>query len=426
MPTHRRIPHEHRSNFRNLYWDITWFGVSAASAMAFLSVYAARLSATELQIGLISAGPAAVNVLFTLPSGWWIERRPVGSAVFWTSLFHRVFYFLWILVPLLAAHQVKVLIWLVLAMSVPGTALAVGFNALFAAAVPPEFRGHVVGVRNGLFALAFIVVSLLAGRILDTVAFPLSYQIVFAVGAVGAAMSSVHLYRIRIPSEARPFVPRASGDLAWPGMVRLVVDGLRPGAAQRVLVRKPAALIRAELLKGSYGALMGAVFALHVALFLAVPLFPIHWVRNLGLSDGQIGLGTATFYVSVLAGSALLSRLVARIGNQRLSAVGVLFMSTYPALMGASSGLELFLGASALGGFGWSLVGGALTNYVLEKVPSDDRPAHLAWYNMAMNAGLLCGSLLGPMIALPMGMVPALMVFAVCRLASAALIWRLR
>ena len=394
--------------------------------MAFLAVYAARLDATGLQIGLISAGPAAVSLLFTLPAGWWLQRRPIGRAVFWTSVYHRAFYFLWILVPLLATHQVPVLIWLVLAMSIPGAALAVGFSALFAETVPPECRGHVVGVRNGLFAVAFIAVSLLSGRILDTVRFPTSYQIVFTIGAVGAAMSSVHLWKIRPPSGVRPCVPRGSGDLAWPGMMRLLVDGLRAGGAQRFLVRKPAALIRAEVLCGAYGKLMAAVFALHVALFLAVPLFPIHWVRNLGLSDGQIGLGTAVFYASVLPGSALLSRLVSRMGNQTLSALGVVFMSAYPALMGASAGLGLFLVASALGGFGWSLVGGALTNYVLEKIPEDDRPAHLAWYNLAVNAGLLAGSLLGPVLATPIGMVPALMVFSVCRLAGALFIWRLR
>jgi MFS family permease len=101
-------------------------------------------------------------------------------------------------------------------------------------------------------------------------------------------------------------------------------------------------------------------------------------------------------------------------------------MSAYPALMGASAGLGLFLVASALGGFGWSLVGGALTNYVLEKIPEDDRPAHLAWYNLAVNAGLLAGSLLGPVLSTPIGMVTAVIVFSVCRLAGALFIWRLR
>jgi MFS family permease len=420
-----RVLPEHRANFRHLYWDVMWFGVSAASAMAFLSVYATRLNATELQIGLISAGPAAVSLIFTLPWGWWLQRRSISPAVFWMSVFHRAFYFLWILVPLLPTHsQVITLIWLVLLMSVPGAALAVGFNALFANTVPPECRGHVVGVRNGMFAIAFIVISLVSGRILDKASFPMNYQVVFAIGALGAAFSSLHLKRIRPPETTGPYAPQSLGDIAWPGMVRLVVDGLRPGGAQRFLV-KSRRLIRTEIVRGPYGTLMAAVFTLHVALFLALPLFPVHWVRNLGLSDGEIGLGTATFYLCVLAGSSILSRLVELIGNQLLSAIGVVFMSTYPALMGASTGLGLFLVASALGGFGWSLVGGALTNYVLEKVPDHDRPAHLAWYNLAVNAGLLAGSLLGPIIASPLGMVLALVVFSVCRLAGAVFIWRL-
>ena len=421
-----RIPPEHRDNFKNLYWDITWFGVSAASAMAFLAVYAARLHATPIQIGFISAGPAVISLIFTLPAGWWLQHRKTGHAVFWMSIFHRIFYVFLIFIPLLSVHrQVELIIWLVLAMSIPGTALAVGFNALFAETVPPDCRGHVVGIRNALFAGAFIVVSLASGRILDDLPFPAGYQIVFAIGAIGAAMSSRHLRKI-IPPEMRPsYIPEAIGDVAWPGMVRLLIDGLRLNGAQRFLAR-PSRLIRAELLRGYYGRLMASIFVIHTALFLAVPLFPVHWVKNLGLRDGQIALGTAIFYLSVLAGSSMLSYLVAKLGNRNVSSMGILFMGTYPALMGASSGMGLFLGASALGGFGWSLVGGALTNYVLEKIPDHDRPAHLAWYNLAMNAGLLAGSLLGPAIASSIGVVPALMLFSIARLGSAAYLLSLR
>ena len=67
--------------------------------------------------------------------------------------------------------------------------------------------------------------------------------------------------------------------------------------------------------------------------------------------------------------------------------------------LAVSRGLGLFLVGSAFGGLSWALVGGAMVNYVLEKVPEDRRPDYLAWYNLALNAALLLGSLTGPFIA---------------------------
>ena len=71
-----------------------------------------------------------------------------------------------------------------------------------------------------------------------------------------------------------------------------------------------------------------------------------------------------------------------------------------------------------------TLAGGALANYILEHIPDDDRPAHLAWYNMALNVAILFGSLVGPFVAHKVGLVTALAGIALLRLGSAVAIWR--
>ena len=423
----RPVPAAYRSNFVHLYLDIAWFGVLSASAMSFVAVYAARQGANAFQIGLLSAGPAAINLLFTLPAGQWLEGQSMGSAVFWAAALHRFFYLLWIPLPWLLgpSGQVWALVGLTLLMSIPGTVLAVGFNALFADAVPPEWRGHVAGVRNALLAITVILVSILCGYLLERLPFPGSYQIVFGIGALGAAMSTLHL-RFVVPGPngaTRPRVGRGLGDLAGPGAVRLL-DGLRPGGALRFLVRRrKLALPSTDILKGPYGKLMAVLFCWHLTIYLAIPLFALHWVNQMHLNDQEIGLGTAVFYVSVFVASMQLARLVRRLGNQRVTAIGAMFMASYPALMAAARGLDLFLVASASGGFGWSLVAGSLTNYLLEKIPEDRRPAYLAWYNLEMNAALLLGSLLGPLLANWMSVPLALALFAGLRFVAALVLF---
>ena len=146
------MPPELRRHAPHFYGDIAWYGLLAGSTIAFLNVYAARIGATAFQIGMLTAGPAAINLLFTLPAGRWLRYRPVGNAVFWTAACARTLFLIYALLPLTLPEsaQIQVMIWATLLLTVPGVALAIGFNALFAAAVPIEWRGQVVGRRNAL------------------------------------------------------------------------------------------------------------------------------------------------------------------------------------------------------------------------------------------------------------------------------------
>jgi predicted MFS family arabinose efflux permease len=57
-------------------------------------------------------------------------------------------------------------------------------------------------------------------------------------------------------------------------------------------------------------------------------------------------------------------------------------------------------------------------------VPPDQRPAYLAWYNLAINTALLLGSLVGPLVAGYITVPAALMLFAVLRFLAALAILR--
>ncbi|GAB4581105.1 MAG: MFS transporter [Anaerolineales bacterium] len=421
------FPAQHRANFLHLYLDIAWFGILNASTLSFISVYIIRIGASAFQVGLLSAIPAILAIGLSIPAGWWLRGQAVDRATFWTSVFFRMFYVFWIPLPLLFAEPVQ--IWFVLGitflMSFPGTALAVGFNALFADAVPPEWRGQVVGIRNALLAVTFIVTSLICGVILDQAPFPLNYQIVFGLGFLGAMMSSYHLHKIRLTGEKPPRVGRALGELATPGMNRTLGDATRTGVALRFLTRlRTLRPPRFSTLRGPFGRILLLLFAFHLTQYLAIPLFPIYWVERLQLSDQTLSLGNALFYGSVFLGSTQLAQLTRRWGHHRITVIGTLLMAAYPGLTALTQTVPLFLITSIVGGIAWSLAGGALGNYLLDKIPEDERPGHLAWYVVISNMSVLLGSLGGPLLARGVGLVPALVMIAVGRLGSALAIWR--
>ncbi len=424
----RPVPAEHRANFNNLILDIAWFGVLNGSAIAFVAVYATRLGANAFQLGLLNATPAVVNLMFALPAGRWLQSRPLSRATFATSILHRLFYLVWVFLPLLFTSQGQVwaLVALTVLMSIPGTALAIGFNGMFAAAVPPEWRGQIVGTRNAAYALTSIVVTLACGRLLDVLPFPLGYQVVFAIGALGAAMSSLHLWRIRPADEhRRPGTGHSLGDWADPGESG-AAQSLRLSVGLRFLTRANPLSSRwfNPLRDLTFRKVLFLVLAMHLALFLAVPLFPLFLVREIQLSDQFIGLGNSIFYVALFVASAQLDGVTRRFGNRRTMALGIIVISLYPAILSQATGPTLYPLASIMGGAGWALAGGAVGNYVLEKTPDDSRPSYLAWYNMSLQAGILLGSLIAPALAGWWGLTIGLLFAAACRFLIGAAIWR--
>lgn len=429
--TSRPIPAEYRSIFFHFYLDIAWFGVLSGSAIAFVAIFATRLGAVGWQLGLLTAAPAIVGLFLTLPAGRWLENRPIGRAVFWTSLFHRLGYLPWLFLPLLfnVPNQIWALIILTFLMSIPGTSLAVGFNAMFAEGVPTEWRSHVVGVRNALVALTFVGTSLLCGWLLSRLPFPSGYQIVFGIGFVGAIMSSVHLWYVQANLKTRPSgTPgdgKLLGDMAQPGLSRASGDGLRSFVGLRFLTRNQGRpFINSNIVKGPFGRFAFLLFVFHLSQFVANPLYPLYWVRQMDITDQQIGLGYAVFYVTFFLGSTQLNKLSERLGHHKVSTIGMMGMGLYPILTAYTTEMTLYLITAVLGGFAWALVAGALGNYILERIPEDSRPAHLAIYHLALNGATLLGSLGGPFLADLTGIVAALVLGSIFRFLAALAFWR--
>ena len=400
------IPQEYRRNFIHLYFEIAWFGILTGSAINFLNVYAARLGASGFQIGLLVAMPAVVSLFLSIPAGNWLQRRPVSKAVFWAAVLSRLGYFLWIPLPWLFGNQGQIwaLAIITLAMGVPMCGFSVGINALFASAVPVEWRASVVGIRNVLQSLTFIMASLGSGYILDHLRFPLGYQVIFGIGFLSAAMSTFHLFFVRPHTEP---VAAAGPDLKT--VPDLEEKNHRPGLHTS---------LRLDIWRTPYRKILLVLLGFHLVQYLSHPLIALYTVNELHLTDANIGLGMALYYLTVLLGSTQLSRLEHKIGHHKLTGWGFIGTSIYPiALVLSHNALQYYL-LSIIGGFAWALVGGAYVNYLLERIPEDDRPSHLAWYNIILNAAVFIGSLAGPFLAGYIGIGVALLLFGALRVLS--------
>jgi len=410
------VPQRYHPVFKHLYWEIAWFGVLSGTTIAFLAVYATRQGATTQQIGLLSAVPALVNLLFALPAGSWLSRRSIGRAVFWTSVLQRMFYLL--LVPLPALLLPKEQVWVIIAttfvMTIPGTAMVVGFNSLFGEVVPIEWRGHVVGIRNALLSIISTVFTLLAGVLLTQFRDHTGYQIVFTMGVVGAGMSSLHLFYLSRLVDRSTVVQ--NGAAAATQATRRLGDEIRS------LTHRGLESLRLDAMRGKFSRIMGLLFFWHLMQFMTIPIITPFIINELHISDSLIGLAGGLFSGTMFIGSLLLSRATLNFGNKNLMGVGVMGLSLFPLF--TTLGVGGYILANITVGFAWAMAGGALYNYILENVPADDRPAHLAWFSLVSNGAILVGSLSGPLLADVIGYVPALLIFGIGRFLAGVAILR--
>jgi len=396
------VPPQYHATFRHLYYDIAWFGVLSGSVINFMSIYATRIGATSLQIGLIGAMSAIVNLFLAIPAGRWLSKRNTNRAIFWSSVFYRVGFVFFIFLPRLFDNNGRVIaiILITFFIAIPLTPLSVGFNALFAEAVPDRFRAHVAGTRNIMLAITFILTSLVSGYILNNVPFPLGYQIVFGIGALGAAMSSYHLYFIRPVGGDSPAVR---------------------SAPEPVLTKHTASprgfftALRIDILSTPFKKVLLALLAFHFAHNLTAPIYPLYNVRVLELNDNNLGISQALYYLTMLIGSMNLRNIVHRLGHKKVTGLGVIGMSLYPLLLAFTHEVWQFYAIALIGGFTWAWTNGAYANYMLERIPPDDRPSHLAWYTIILNIAILGGSLGGSAVATGIGLFSALILFAVMR-----------
>ena len=411
-------------NARQLYRDIFWFGILAGSAQAFLAVYAARIGASAYQVGLLTAGPAVVSLLVSLPAARWLEGRSLIRAAYQTAFWMRAGYVAFIFLPVLFSEAVQawMLPLVIVLMAVPGAALAIAFNAMFADVVPPDVRAKVVGRRNALLAVSMMVTTLVCGWLLDTIVYPLNYQLVFAIGVVGGGLSTYYLARLRSSGQPPERINQPILDMARPGSLRFGM-GMRLGGGLRFLTRGgEGRLLRVDLLRGPFGLFLLVLFLFYTAQFAPVSVLSLVLVRTLALPDSAISIGNALFHGAVLLVSLRLHALSGRWGHHKVLALSALLFGLHPLLIGLASDATLFWVASVAGGAVWGLAAGALVTRLMERVPADDRPAHMALHSLAINFGVLGGSMLGPLLGEMLGLRETMLISAGLRVLAGVLL----
>ncbi len=309
-----------KRNFLNVQIDAVGVGLSAASS-PFLAVFLARLDATSFQIGLLSSMSAITGLLLGIPVGRFLQTR--RNIVPWFSLARLLViscYALTGLVTLILPRQDSVAavlsIWAFA--TIPQSVVNVAFTVVMNAVAGPENRYMLLSRRWTTLGLTKAVMTLVAGQMLDRIAFPLNYQLVFLLFSVGGLVSFYFSSRIDLPEQEPP--PLAQG------------KSLRQNASNYLtLLRGEPAFV--TFVSKRLVFLFGAA--------LAGPLFTLYFVRQLHASDAWIGwINTAQTFVMML-GYFMWTRVSRWRGGRFVLLCTTLGVALYPALTGMTTNLWL-------------------------------------------------------------------------------------
>jgi MFS family permease len=394
-----------KRNIRNLYVNVCWQGVITAVITTFLPIFAVRIGASTFEMSLLTAVPALVVILLTLPAASLVSRQRQLIRVVTITLLG-----VWgcsIAIPFLpsvmkggTSDYVPEAIIVISGLSAAFATISnPAWTAVLAEAVSPRRRPVVNGQRWALLSVVSAATVFVAGSYLDSASFPFGYQSLFVIAALAGLVGLYFLERIDVPSSAHGPVSRPRQS-SWQSLTNVPAMFRGQPAFTRYVV---------------------SMFVYRMGLGLPAALFPIFWVDHLHTSDAWIGYRATAAQVALVVSYALWGRITTRKGYRfGLLACGI-GTATYPALTGIVPSPVWLIPIALIWGFFAGGMDVSLFEALIDSIPADQRVMYAAINTAVANLTILIGPLLGIALIELIGIRPTFGVAGVCCLAGALL-----
>jgi MFS family permease len=385
--------------------EMFWASMLAAAA-TFNAAYAIRLGATNTHVSLLSSIPALMAVLISIPAGQFLQKRPRRKPwLLWSLGLYRLGYLAVILVPWLpfeGAGKGLGMVLILVTISLPAHFFNVGWIPMLSEVIPENMRASVFSARNISYNLVLSASGLLFGFWLDRVLFPINYQTLYLFGFACSMVSLYFVTKIDIPDS--PYTP---------------TDGPPP----RTIKARWNLFKRALDSQPSFMRITTNTWLHGVGVWMAVPLYVLHFVRNLDAAEGWLGINGTVAALATIAGFAIWRPLIQRHGELNILRFTIVCVGLYPVVVGLLPSLTLILVATALNGLLVPGVNLSHLNTLLKVTPENERPGYTALYMTVANIGAFIGPFLGIAMANAIGFAPALVICGLLSIVGSTSFW---
>lgn len=396
-------PEMNQRNFINVQIDAVGVGLASA-ANPFLPVFLARLGASTFQIGLLTTMPALTGLLLAIPLGQFLQSR--RNIVPWFSLARLTIfsgYALTGIVTLLLPDAYSVfsilIIWALV--TIPQTILSICFTVVMNSIAGPAGRYELMTHRWSILGVTNAITALVAGQVLDSLPFPLNYQVVFIALSVGGLVSFYFSSHLTLSDQ-------------------LAHDDRSAKESLRSRVGNYMELIRREK---PFVTFISKRFVFLTGTVLVAPLLPIYYVRELKAADSSIALINIAASATLILGYFYWTYQSRTQGNRRVLLATTFGVSLFPILVGLTHQVwpvPIYAGLSGIFSAGLNLV---LFDELMKRIPVEYSANFVAVAQSVQYLSSIFAPLLGTALAGLIGLNLALIVGGAVSLAGFALFY---
>ncbi len=376
-------PQIQRNNF--LYVQIDAIGIGLANtASSFLPVFLTRLGASNFEVGLLTAMPAAAGLMLAILVGNFLQSR--HNIVPWFSVSRLLVvssYAVTGIAPFIVSDENLIrtilLIWAVA--TIPQTAVSVGFSVVMNAVAGPKYRYDLMSRRWSILGLTTAISVAIVGQVLDQIGFSLNYQIVFIGLSLGGLISFIFSSRIKIPDAT---ITSISSGKSFHQKFNDYIE----------LVKSHPDFIYFSIKR----------FVFFTGQFLAVPLFPLYYVREVNASDTAIGLITTSKTAVLLLGYFLWTCQTRKKGSHFVILITTLGLSLYPVAVGLTTQVSLIIFLAGLAGIFQAGVDLVFFDELMKTVPIEYSATFVSIAQSLQFASSMFAPILGTFLANHIGL----------------------
>jgi MFS family permease len=376
----------------------------------FIGIFAVRLGATNYQIALLSSAPAVVSLLAMVPGARFVDRFDRKKRLTMAFIFlHRLFFLALAMVPFFTPdRRAAILVALVALMNLPGAIGNVTWQSFIGGIVPAQLRPGAFAARNRAMSVFGTCIVLLAGRMLDVIAFPVGYQVAFVIAFLFAMAELWVLNQIDEEGAAAVAAQAAAAESA-----------ARPaGPAVATATSNIRRAWRELLSHRPYVRYTAASVFFYFAWQTAWPLFTLYQVRVLGANNMWVSMLSLANTGGSLVGYGFWARYATRHGNLRTLFTASAGIFIVPLVYAFSTSLYTVAAFNLLTGAIFSGVSLSLFNALLDTTPDRHRTSYIAYYNTLINISAIGAPMFGVTLLDWLGFRWAFLISAAMRVAG--------
>jgi Na+/melibiose symporter-like transporter len=274
----------------------------------------------------------------------------------------------------------------------------VAFSVVMNAVAGPTKRYELMSRRWSLLGLTTALTVAITGQVLDRIDFPINYQLVFMGLSLGGLISYYFSSHIDLPA------------------VETILE--KQGLSLRARLKENLALVANERAFVSFN-LKRFVFI--TGQTLAIPLFPLYYVRVLHASNSWIGVIATAQTAVMLIGYFFWTRQSRRRGSRFVLLWTTFGISLFPAVIASTRQIEWVVFIAGLGGILQAGIDLVFFDELMKTVPEEYSATFVSYAQSIQYLSSFIAPLIGTTLATWIGIPGAMLVSTAIRLLGFAL-----